>query len=124
MIEYNGKKSRFQIRASRIERITYGKQGIDWINSWVTVDWGGGRQALFADGGWLGWAGVLGRTRRIYRRIALVGLQSARNVEVRKLDQLNRTGRIIGFMTIVYFIVSVVRTLYRWFEGEARYRAR
>jgi len=56
--------------------VSYGKQGRDFVNNWVIVDYRDGvstSTALFADGNMAGWSGVLGGTKRIFdaaRRLA------------------------------------------------------
>ena len=63
----------------RMLRLSYGKQGRDFVNNWVKIEYdnGGSRhRAFFADGGSLGWDGVLGGTKRIFeavKRLPTVG---------------------------------------------------
>ena len=52
-----------------VRRILYGKQGRDFVNNWVRVEYGdveSSSTALFADGSTRGWSGVLGGTKRIF----------------------------------------------------------
>jgi hypothetical protein len=52
-----------------VRRISYGKQGRDFVNNWVRVEYGDVESpstALFADGSTRGWSGVLGGTKRIF----------------------------------------------------------
>lgn len=62
------KSSRRTIQIDRIRRVSYGKQGRDFVNNWVKIEYdqgGSSHKAFFADGGSLGWDGVFGGTRRI-----------------------------------------------------------
>src|SRR5439155_17619267 len=43
--EFRGKKTDKQIPISQIESISYGKQGADWFNKWVTIIFDGGERA-------------------------------------------------------------------------------
>jgi hypothetical protein len=54
----------------QIRQVSYGKQGRDFINDWVKVEYiiGGAPQiAFFADGGSLGWDGVRGGTAKLFQ---------------------------------------------------------
>ena len=70
----SGKSLKFQgqhqtIVIENILRLSYGKQGRDFVNNWVRVDYGSSTSpstALFADGNVRGWSGVLGGTKRIF----------------------------------------------------------
>lgn len=53
------------IETSNIQNISYGKQGRDFVNSWVKVEYDDGKAAFFANGRWLGWKGILGGTKKI-----------------------------------------------------------
>jgi hypothetical protein len=70
------------IMIDRIVRMSYGKQGRDFVNNWVKIEYdqeGIRRRAFFADGGSHGWDGVLGGTNRIFdaiKRIPTVGSDS------------------------------------------------
>ena len=62
-IIYSGRKERLTI--TRILKLDYCKIGRDFINNWVKIDYeaeGDRRSAYFADGGWMGWRGILGGT--------------------------------------------------------------
>jgi len=42
-----------------IRRVSFGKQGRDFVNNWISIDYGNGAlvsAALFADGNMRGWA--------------------------------------------------------------------
>ena len=65
-IEFRGKKGMVQI--NNIRRVTCGRQGRDFVNKWVKIEYGDGASpttAFFADGSMLGWGGILGGTNRI-----------------------------------------------------------
>jgi hypothetical protein len=56
----------------RIQRVSDGKQRRYFVNKWVKVEYMNGttpRVAFFADGGALGWSGVLGGTDRIFEAV-------------------------------------------------------
>lgn len=57
------------IRITDIEEVTYGKQGRDFINNWVRVRSKNGDTGFFADGGWLGWRGILGGTTKVFKAV-------------------------------------------------------
>jgi hypothetical protein len=65
-MEFYGKD---QFVIDKVLKVSYGKQGTDFVNNWVRIDYQDGpeeKTAFFADGGWMGWRGVFGGTRRIY----------------------------------------------------------
>lgn len=66
-LEFNGKKEKVQI--TNIGRISYGKQGRDFVNNWVKIEYQDGKTAFFADGSWLGWGGIFGGTKAILNAI-------------------------------------------------------
>lgn len=66
------KSSQRSILIDQIRRVSYGKQGRDFVNNWVKIEYDQGGQshkAFFADGGSLGWDGVLGGTKRILEAV-------------------------------------------------------
>jgi hypothetical protein len=66
-IEFQGRRQRLVLES--IRRVSYGKQGRDFVNNWVRVDYDDGvspSTALFADGNTHGWSGVLGGTKQIF----------------------------------------------------------
>jgi hypothetical protein len=67
-LEYAGGKNRVVI--GDIKRVTLGKQGRDFVNNWVKVEFGDGASAFFADGSLLGWGGILGGTQKIYAALS------------------------------------------------------
>ncbi len=65
-LEFLGRKEKVVI--TNVRRISYGKQGRDFVNNWVRIEYGDASHtstAFFAEGGFLGWGGLLGGTRRI-----------------------------------------------------------
>ena len=66
-LEFQGRKE--QVRITGVKRVSYGKQGRDFVNNWVKIDYGDGKQAFFADGSWLGWGGILGGTKKILNAV-------------------------------------------------------
>jgi hypothetical protein len=55
-----------------VRQVSYGKQGRDFINSWVKVEYGAGSTAstaYFADGRLRGWSGIFGGTRKIFHAV-------------------------------------------------------
>ncbi len=67
-IEFAGAKHRLVI--ADIRRVTVGRQGRDFVNDWVKVEYGDGATAFFADGSLLGWGGLLGGTRNLYASLS------------------------------------------------------
>jgi hypothetical protein len=66
-MEFEGRSQKLIL--DDIRRVSFGKQGRDFVNNWVRVDYGDDgptSTALFADGNMLGWRGVFGGTRRIF----------------------------------------------------------
>lgn len=62
-LQFHGRKGTLYVQG--ITRVSLGKQGQDYVNDWVRVEYGQAQVAFFADGSWLGWGGVLGGTRKI-----------------------------------------------------------
>ncbi len=72
-LEFQGTKGRVMV--TPVRRISFGKQGRDFVNNWVKVEYGtlpSPSTAFFADGSGLGWGGVLGGTERILSAIQKV----------------------------------------------------
>ena len=67
-LEFIGKKNHIVIRD--VKNIAYRKQGNDFANTWVVIDYkdenGVIKQAFFFDGGEMGWGGARGGTRKIF----------------------------------------------------------
>lgn len=66
-IEFQGRSQRLLIQG--IRRVSYGTHGRDFINNWVSVEYGDGETSstvLFADGTMRGWGGVAGGTKRLF----------------------------------------------------------
>src|SRR5437867_3100287 len=71
---FEGQKGRVAI--TRLQRVSIGKQGRDFLNDWVKVECGDLphlANVFFADGSLLGWGGLLGGTRRIYAAQVAIG---------------------------------------------------
>jgi len=69
-MEFRGKKETVVI--TRVQSVSYGRQGRDFVNNWVRVEYGEGMTpsvAYFADGSMLGWGGILGGTKRILEAV-------------------------------------------------------
>ncbi len=69
-LEFRGRKYAFVIRD--ITQLSMGRQGRDFINTWVRVDYvqdGNPAVAYFVDGSALGWGGVLGGSKKLYATI-------------------------------------------------------
>ena len=69
-IEFKGKKETVIIK--NVRYVSYGKQGRDFINNWVKVEYGDGpipSVAYFADGSLRGWGGIFGGTMRILEAV-------------------------------------------------------
>jgi hypothetical protein len=76
-IEFTGKN---RLVIDKVLTLSYGKQGTDFVNNWVRIDYEDGAEektAFFADGGWLGWRGIFGGTRRVYDAVRATSM--ARN---------------------------------------------
>ncbi|HET6248938.1 MAG TPA: hypothetical protein VFE47_14675 [Tepidisphaeraceae bacterium] len=69
-ISFAGPKGTVQI--PQIADVRYGKQGRDFINNWVWVKPVDGDYIFFADGGWRGWRGIFGGTRKLFRAVSAV----------------------------------------------------
>ena len=79
-VEFSGAKQ--HIRLDKVTSISYGRQGIDFANKWVKIEFPGG-SAFLADGRWLGWRGIFGGTWGI--------LGALRQVEHGSYETLHRT---------------------------------
>jgi hypothetical protein len=66
-LEFRGKKESVVI--THMRHISFGKQGRDYVNDWVKIEYNDNSvsaTAFFADGSWLGWGGFFGGTQRIF----------------------------------------------------------
>ena len=64
---------------NRVVKFSYGRQGTDFVNKWVRIDYkehAEEKTAFFADGDWFGWRGIFGGTRRIYEAVRATSLAS------------------------------------------------
>ena len=69
-IEFHGSKETVVI--TEIKRVTFGKQGRDFVNNWVKIEYGDSTTlsvAFFADGSLRGWGGIFGGTKRILETV-------------------------------------------------------
>ncbi len=67
---FEGQKGR--VAVTRVRHLSIGKQGRDFINEWIKVEYGDPphlSSVYFADGSLLGWGGLLGGTRRLYAAV-------------------------------------------------------
>ena len=69
---FKGKKTQ-EIVINNIQSISYGKQGRDFANNWVRLQFlnekGEIELAFFADGKMLGWSGIFGGTKALFNNI-------------------------------------------------------
>jgi len=69
-LQFKGSKENVVI--DNIQRVTFGKQGRDFINNWVKIEYGDSSNpsvAFFADGSMFGWGGIFGGTKRILEAV-------------------------------------------------------
>lgn len=69
-IEFKGGKETVVI--TNIQRITFGKQGRDFVNNWVKIEYGDittPSVAFLADGSLHGWGGIFGGTKKILEAV-------------------------------------------------------
>jgi hypothetical protein len=69
-IEFMGGKETVII--TNIQRVTFGKQGRDFVNNWVKIEYGDRTTpsvAFFADGSLRGWGGIFGGTKRLLKAL-------------------------------------------------------
>jgi hypothetical protein len=119
-IYYIGKKRRLSIPISTIERVVFGRQGIDWVNTWVAIEHGAGDVTLFKDRGFLGWAGLIGGTRRIYNEIARAAAQGQVRIEMQEANQLSRGGYALLILTLIMCTVRFVAACVRIYRSLSR----
>jgi hypothetical protein len=119
-IEYIGKKRRLSIPLSTIERVVLGRRGVDWVNTWLAIEHGGGDAMLFKDRGFLGWAGLLGGNKRIYNEIARAAAQGHVSIEMRQANQLSRAGYALLFLTLIIYAVRFLRASGRIYRSLSR----
>lgn len=67
------KGSKYQLYIKDISSISYGKEGRDFVNNWIKIEYlsknGIAKTAFFADGRILGWSGIFGGTKKILKKI-------------------------------------------------------
>ncbi|RPI31958.1 MAG: hypothetical protein EHM70_10155 [Chloroflexota bacterium] len=69
-LEFQSSRQHFVL--APIRRVSIGKQGRDFVNNWVKVEYGDGdklQAVWFADGSLLGWGGLFGGTQRLFNAI-------------------------------------------------------
>jgi hypothetical protein len=71
---FKGRKYK-EIVIKNIQSISYGKQGRDFVNNWVKLEFlsekGIKESAFFADGNIIGWSGIFGGTKALFNNIKL-----------------------------------------------------
>ena len=69
---FKGKKYK-EVTIKNIQSISYGKQGRDFVNNWVKLEFvndkGEKETAFFADGKLLGWSGIFRGTKTLLNKI-------------------------------------------------------
>lgn len=64
VVRFEGrKKGTVEIRD--IRRVSVRRGGRDFVNRWIWVEYGDGHVAMFVDGRWAGWGGILGGNKRL-----------------------------------------------------------
>jgi|AntRauTorcE11897_2_1112592.scaffolds.fasta_scaffold20297_2 hypothetical protein len=68
---FKGKEE--DVLITNIQTISYGKQGRDFVNNWVKIEYKSKdnsiKSAFFADKKMLGWSGIFGGTKKLYNKI-------------------------------------------------------
>lgn len=65
---FEGKrKGRVEITGMRT--VSAQRAGRDFVNRWITIDYGDNQVAMFVDAGMLGWSGILGGNKRLLATI-------------------------------------------------------
>lgn len=65
----------------QIKDVSIGKQGRDFVNGWVRIDYENGKKAYFADGNALGWSGIFGGTKQLFDAIKVnMDAQAAKKI--------------------------------------------
>ena len=70
-LEFRGNKATLTVTG--ISRVSFERQGRDFINKWVKIEYGNPvapSTVFFADGGMLGWKGIFGGTKKLFRVIS------------------------------------------------------
>ncbi len=87
LIEFKGKNETLSIY--NVLRVSCGKQGRDFVNNWVKVEYGGSATpsvAYFADGSLHGWGGIFGGTKRILQAVKQVKREDVAILDPRMLQ--------------------------------------
>ncbi|SMO87243.1 hypothetical protein [Gracilimonas mengyeensis] len=70
-LKFEGKNENIYIK--NFQSISYGKQGRDFVNNWVKIEYLSDdkelKTAFFADKKMLGWSGIFGGTKNLYKKI-------------------------------------------------------
>ncbi len=69
-LEFVGKKETVVVR--KVTDVSFGKQGRDFVNNWVKIEYGDDETAFFADGSYFGWGGIFGGTRALLRAVQVL----------------------------------------------------
>jgi hypothetical protein len=65
---FEGKrKGRIEIIGMR--SVSAQRAGRDFVNKWITIEYGNNQVAMFVDAGLLGWSGILGGNKRLLATI-------------------------------------------------------
>ena len=67
-IQFSSGNGTVVIMMTNILRVTFGKQGSDFVNDWIRIEYGDQASpsvAFFADGALFGWGGLFGGTKKI-----------------------------------------------------------
>ena len=105
-VTFHGKKWHVRFPLSRVTRVIYGRQGLDWVNTWVTLESPAGEQMLLKDGRLLGWRGILGGTRHIFNEIARLTTQTSPNAQIIKRNQITRAGYALFALSVILWFAS------------------
>lgn len=87
-VEFKGRKQTIHI--ADIQRISYGRQGADWVHNWVTIEYGDAKRAFLADGRLMGYSSLFGGTKKILRAAQHVETASVTNTNSQQM--VNNSG--------------------------------
>ena len=66
-LRFEGKKGTVEI--TDIRRVFASRAGRDFVNRWITVEYGDGQTAMFVDGRLMGWRGIFGGNKKLLAAI-------------------------------------------------------
>jgi hypothetical protein len=72
-LRFSGRKGDVEITG--MSRVTSARRGRDFVNRWPSVEYGDERLAMFVDARGLGWAGMLGGNKKLYKAIQAAARQ-------------------------------------------------